>query len=123
MDLRKKICLNHCPYYKPSKDENMACLGFSVISRLITDNTKISFESVPDKPDESIARILTLDMCVSCPFFENACDFIAGDNDALPCGGFILLADLIKKEIFTINDVITESRFSPTPETTIGRAE
>ena len=43
--IREELCRNFCPYYKPSKDEELACLGFSVIERLIGKGWAISFDT------------------------------------------------------------------------------
>ena len=45
--IREGLCRNFCPYYKPSKDEELACLGFTVIERLIGKGWTIPFDT-PD---------------------------------------------------------------------------
>jgi len=43
-------------------------------------------------------------LCMACPFHEQDCDFM--ENSALPpCGGFLLLMQLLGKKKISIDDV------------------
>ena len=102
--LREGLCRNFCPYYKPSKDEELACLGFAVIERLIGKGWKIPFDT-PDKGcEERTKRVLLEVLCTACPFFENDCDFVTGSRHP-PCGGFTLLILLLEKKFIHIDDI------------------
>lgn len=105
MDLVKNICEKVCAYYKPSKDESLACRGFLVLKELLENGKKISC----DKPDgrarplteESLGKVL----CLTCPFYEGDCDFVLRKGDAMPCGGFIYLGLLIERGMISLDDI------------------
>ncbi len=105
ISLKKKLCLNFCPFYKPSKDNDLACVGFLVIERLIKKGTKISFKKIKGTLDGMTEKLLKKHLCTVCPFYENDCDFAVQKENALPCGGFILLGHLLETNIITIDDI------------------
>ncbi len=109
--LIEKVCRDFCSYYKPSKDEELACRGFTVIERLILRGMEIvpeksarHFHSVQFR-DNDIGRGLIRKVCQKCPFYEKDCDFAEEKAGALPCGGFILLAHLIESAMIGIDDI------------------
>jgi hypothetical protein len=102
--LREKLCHNFCPYYKASRDEELACLGFTVIERLIGKGWTLPF-ATPDKGfQESTKKALLEALCAACPFFERDCDFVTGAGRP-PCGGFTLLGRLLDKKEIHIDDI------------------
>jgi len=105
ISLKKKLCLNFCPYYKPSKDNDIACIGFLVIEQLIKKGRKISFKKMNKTHDGMTEKLLKKHLCTVCPFYESDCDFAAQKENALPCGGFILLGHLLETDIITIDDL------------------
>ena len=78
--IREGLCRNFCPYYKPSKDEELACLGFTVIERLIGKGWAISFDTRDKGFEERTKKVLLEVLCAACPFFENDCDFVTGSS-------------------------------------------
>ena len=104
-ELNKKLCENFCSYYKPSKDSELACMGFIVTERLVKSGKKIPFDKSEQGSDIAVGEKLILNMCASCAFYESDCDFILKEGNALPCGGFIFLERLIVKRIVTIDDI------------------
>jgi hypothetical protein len=105
MDLAKKLCENFCSYYKPSKEEELACRGFAVVRRLIEIGKQIPFEN-PDRSPSALAGGDLRDvLCPACPFYESDCDHILQEGDARPCGGFIFLGLLLDEGIICIDDV------------------
>ena len=104
-ELNKKLCENFCSYYKPSKDSELACMGFIVTERLIKSGKKIPFDKSGQVSDIAAGEKLILNMCASCAFYESDCDFILKEGKSLPCGGFILLERLMAKCIVTIDDI------------------
>jgi hypothetical protein len=104
-ELNKKLCENFCSYYKPSKDSELACMGFIVIKRLIESGREIPFDKSGQVSDIAAGEKLVQNMCASCAFYESDCDFILKEGKALPCGGFILLELLIARHIVAIDDV------------------
>ncbi len=100
-----KLCLNFCPYYKPGKDKNIACGGFSVVKRLLEKGSKLNFENHARHPDKATKKLLLQRLCPACQFYENDCDFVLNSKGALPCGGFKLLGYLLDKGIINIDDI------------------
>jgi hypothetical protein len=102
--LREKLCRNFCPYYKVSKNEELACLGFTVTETLIGKGWKIPF-AAPDKGyRERTKKVLLEVLCAACPFFESDCDFVLGASRT-SCGGFTLLGHLLERKIIHIDDI------------------
>jgi len=102
--IREELCRNFCPDYKPSKDEELACLGFTVIERLIGKGCAISFDTHDKAFEERTKKVLLEVLCAACPFFENDCDFVTGTSHS-PCGGFTLLGRLLGKKVIHIDDI------------------
>ena len=109
LQLQKDICQRFCPHFKPSKKEELACLGFLVIKRLIEKGMKIPIDQLARQADPEIQEELIATFCPACPFFQEDCDFVQRRDNALPCGGFLLLEDLIHRKIIPI-DIIREIR-------------
>jgi hypothetical protein len=102
--IREGLCRNFCPYYKPSKNEELACLGFAVIERLIGKGWSISFDVRDNGFEERTQTALLEVLCAACPFFENDCDFVTGSGYR-PCGGFTLLVRLLDEKVVHIDDI------------------
>lgn len=98
----KKLCREFCHYYKPSKNSELACMGSIVVERLLNKNLNIPFDK-PKKFDIVTEKKLEQTLCPPCPFYENDCDFV--QSGLAPCGGFILLGDLLEKNIISIDDI------------------
>ncbi|MFZ2196320.1 MAG: hypothetical protein WAV13_01205 [Thermodesulfovibrionales bacterium] len=105
MDLVKNLCENFCAYYKPSKDEDLACRGFVVVKRLIKTGKPIPFEKSSKRPGTLAEEDLKKILCPACAFYDGDCDFILRENDASPCGGFIFLSLLLDSGVICIDDV------------------
>jgi hypothetical protein len=128
--MKKSICTNFCSYYKPDKNEDLACLGFLVIEKLIGKGVNISCEKREKPLNPADSERLLRDMCIRCPFYENDCDFAlvsrtnrgrdsvsstpassaAGhlsekERIPSPCGGFTLLGYLLGENIINIDDI------------------
>ena len=125
-EIKKELCQKFCPYYKPLKKDELACMGFLVVERLLKKGEKILFDKSKKKLDAVTQEILIQNMCIACLFYENDCDFIVksphppftkgriidskegfSDNEEHPppCGGFILLGHLLEKNIISIDDI------------------
>jgi hypothetical protein len=128
--MKSSLCEKFCPYYKPAKDESLACLGFLIIERLISRGVKITSEKTDRTIDPADSERLLNDMCVRCPFFDNDCDFamVSRSNRMRetassplqkgsegqcsekgcipsPCGGFTLLGYLLGGNTINIDDI------------------
>lgn len=84
-------------------------MGFLVIERLMQRGMNILFEKPSQWSDPGNQEELMVTLCPVCPFYENDCDFAQRQEGALPCGGFLLLGELIKRRIISI-DIIKEIR-------------
>ncbi len=54
--------------------------------------------------DRTRAEALVQRMCVRCSFEPDGCDFML-DRKASPCGGFVLLAQLIENGVIALEDI------------------
>ncbi len=100
----KTLCLNFCAYYKPGKNEDLACRGHEVVERLIREGKPLDLAQSGREFDRNRAEQLLQRMCVHCCFQKDGCDFMF-DRNAAPCGGFILLAKLLESGAITIEDI------------------
>jgi hypothetical protein len=128
--MNKSICKIFCTYYKPDKDEDLACLGFLVIEKLVGQGVTFSCEKRDSILNPADSERLFRDMCIRCSFYENDCDFALvfrtnSGRDSVsstpassaarylsekeripsPCGGFILLGYLLGENIVNIDDI------------------
>lgn len=109
MQLQKSLCQQLCPHFKPAKEDTLACRGFLVIERLIQRGMDIPFEKPLQWSSPGNQEELMRTLCPVCPFYEDDCDFAQRQEGALPCGGFLLLGELINRKIISI-DIIKEIR-------------
>lgn len=105
MKIISEVCLSFCPYYKPEKDDNLACGGFLAIERLYERGKDVAFNGAQGIPDEATRKKLLQALCPACPYYEEDCDFVFKKEGALPCGGFKLLGLLLEKGIISVNDI------------------
>ncbi len=105
MSLSKQLCQRICPYYKPSKDETLACRGFVEMQMLLAKRRKICFDDRNRPVSPETAQALMDKMCPVCEFYEEGCDFIVDFRNASPCGGFLLVGQLIDDGTITVDDI------------------
>ena len=92
-----------CSYYKPGKNEELACRGYLVLERLALQGVPMR-GAKGEHRDRTGEELLVRTLCMPCPFHEHDCDFM--ENSALPpCGGFLLLAQLLAAKDISIEDV------------------
>ncbi|MBM4136417.1 MAG: hypothetical protein FJ241_06245 [Nitrospira sp.] len=82
--LQKRLCQNFCPYYKPSKNEELACRGFLVVERLIKNGKELHFESSHKRLNELTEGKLLQHMCPACTFYKHDCDFVKNKQQSNP---------------------------------------
>jgi hypothetical protein len=114
LELSRKVCAENCFFYKPGKDERLACKGFAVLEKLLEKE-----QTVPDcegnihLTDETV-RILFQTICARCLFFAEDCDFAAAGRDVgpagqgsglNPCGGFLFLGYCLERDFMNIQAV------------------
>ncbi|HUJ19703.1 MAG TPA: hypothetical protein VL197_17075 [Nitrospirota bacterium] len=100
----KTLCLNFCAYYKPGRNEELACRGYRVIERLTKQGRRIPLERKEQERDAMTDDAVIRRLCVACDFRKDGCDF-AMDRKAQPCGGFLLLGQLLRAGIITPDDM------------------
>ncbi|MEK6745050.1 MAG: hypothetical protein AABZ15_15655 [Nitrospirota bacterium] len=101
------LCHNFCQYYKPGKNEELACQGYVVVHRLIEKGRHVS----QDKPRRTAALdARTIEglkgrVCAACSFRAADCDFILSGGTASPCGGYVLLFHLLGSGDLTLEEL------------------
>ncbi|MGB9715710.1 MAG: hypothetical protein ACPL1G_04800 [Thermodesulfovibrionales bacterium] len=105
-DLKRRLCLKFCPYYKPDKNQELACMGYYVVEDLFKKGNRIIFRKMRRNAREEIKEKLKKEMCIYCPFYESDCDFIQQEGYFSPCGGFILLGILLESNLISFDDII-----------------
>jgi hypothetical protein len=102
--LTQKVCLQYCSYYKPGKDEALACRGYSVVERFLREGKILALDGHGRERKPGTAELMIKAMCTACDFFEQDCDFMQ-DRSAPPCGGFVLLEHLLRTGMITIEEL------------------
>lgn len=111
MRLVQLICRNCCSFYKPSKDEELACRGFLIAEQMVEARKELLFacngltgKAMEHRTDPD-GKSLIENMCPVCSFFEKDCDFSEKKKDSPPCGGFIFIQLLMKAGLLGIDDI------------------
>ena len=102
--LEQTLCLRLCSYYKPGKNEELACKGYMVVERLLREGKSLVFEGNSGESSPVLADKIVKTLCIACDFHEQDCDFMQ-DRAARPCGGFVLLEQLLGSGVITIEDI------------------
>jgi hypothetical protein len=103
--LQERLCRKFCRYYKSSKDEKLACMGYLVIESFSNIGREMVFPVTAEKPRISVEKLLVGHMCTRCPFYEEDCDFVRGVQNASPCGGFIVLCHMCQTHNVSVDDI------------------
>ena len=121
--LSRGLCKAYCQFYKPSQEEDLACMGFIVVERLFERGLPVLSHALPEPAAETAeigmpwaeTTVMLMDqICRVCPFSESDCDFIdchrssavkVQQSGAIPCGGFLFLGRLIDKKVIDIKDI------------------
>jgi hypothetical protein len=102
--LEQTLCLKFCSYYKPGKNEDLACKGYGVVERLLREGKISVIENNSDEYIPDLADRIIKTLCIACDFHEQDCDFMQ-NRAARPCGGFVLLAKLLGSGVIAIQDI------------------
>ncbi len=113
------VCRPHCRFYRPDEKEELSCQGYNFLrerlpealavevareqSGMVAPGPRMSEalkeldSSRPPDHLEHDPRIEAV-ICAQCEFRAEDCDFMGGEDmpDAVPCGGYVLLARLIE---------------------------
>lgn len=98
----KTICLHYCSYYKPGKNEELACGAYLVAERLLREGLQHNFRKPPRpyEPFEMLSGAVVQEVCAACDFRSDGCDFIL-DGKSPPCGGFLFLVQVLAEGLIT----------------------
>ena len=102
--LVRTLCLKYCTFFKPDKNEELACRGYHVVERLMRAGRTITLEKTGVSADRKVMDQLVKTLCAVCPFHEHDCDFFQ-DRGLQPCGGFMLLSQLLGSGQITIDEI------------------
>jgi hypothetical protein len=102
--LIQNLCLPYCAYYKPGKNEELLCRGAELVDRLMQAGRSVEPEKAGAKPGEETIALIVGTMCIGCAFHDHDCDFME-DRQARPCGGFVLLSELVTSGQITIDEL------------------
>jgi hypothetical protein len=103
--LVKTLCLPYCHYYKPGRNEELLCRGAVVVQRLVESGRSLTiYENPHSGIDCEYGEVVRQLVCGACEFRERDCDF-ARDRTACPCGGFVLLLELLKAGVIASGDL------------------
>ncbi len=102
--LEQALCLKFCSYYKPGKNEALACRGYLIVERLMEEGKSLVFEDRSGDVNQARTDSLVNVLCLACDFHEQDCDFMQ-DRAARPCGGFVFLEKLLGSGVITIDDI------------------
>lgn len=113
-ELLELLCARYCVFYKPGKDEELACKGFYILEKLLEEQKEVPAKAkkieLSMKTEDDLFRVI----CRCCPFFGQDCDFAAwkrgeSGNEARaavnPCGGFLCLGYCIDCGTIDIQDI------------------
>jgi hypothetical protein len=109
--LGQTLCLKFCAYYKPGKNEELECRGYGVVNQLLQSGKAGILDIFGKEPDLSTAETIIQKVCVNCDFYANDCDFMQ-DRSAPPCGGMVLLTQLLKRNRISLEDLVKANRKS-----------
>jgi hypothetical protein len=102
--LEQSVCSQYCTYYKPDKDEALACRGYAVVEKFLREGKSLVLDGHRRDFEPDTAELIVKALCTSCDFFEHDCDFMQ-NRAARPCGGLVLLTQLLKAGMITIDDI------------------
>jgi hypothetical protein len=102
--LGQTICLKFCAYYKPGKNEELECRGYTVVEQLIQSGMAGVFDAFEKEADPSATELIVQKICMNCDFHERDCDFMQ-DRATPPCGGLVLLTQLLKRNRISLEDI------------------
>ena len=102
--LERTLCLQYCTYYKPDKNEALECRGYAVVERCLREGKNLVLDGQRREFAPAAAERIVNKMCTACDFYEHDCDFMQ-NRAARPCGGFVLLSQLLESGGITIEDI------------------
>ncbi len=108
------VCRPFCSFFREGVKEELICNGARLVEMLVQKGILSSGQLSEFEPPMAVSarddRLMAETVCAPCPFLADGCDFRAKEPppDAVPCGGYILLALLAAKGIISM-EVLRES--------------
>ena len=102
--LKHAVCLQFCSYYKPGGNEELSCGGYERIDRFLQECRQVIVAPSGSRCTAAQADGIVVAVCSPCSFRVDGCDFIL-DRKAPPCGGFLLLSQLIADGTLQIEEL------------------
>lgn len=103
IDPNRAICASYCKYYKPDKTDDDRCAGYDMVM-IVMRARQIRCEAIPTRLrglgeiGHIVIDTIRENVCGRCPYSADDCDFMASAGLLEPCGGFLLLADMLSSE-------------------------
>jgi hypothetical protein len=114
--LERLVCAAHCRYYRPWATPEPDCGSLAWVSELVgrrgealdaIERLRESRALLPLAQD----RILLQRICVRCLHYPYNCAYRRPDGspDAVPCGGLVVLDQLLERRVITAGDLYADS--------------
>jgi len=103
------LCLKYCSYYKPGKKEELACRCSLIVEQFMQSGKASFAASFKKDHDRSTAETVIQEICMKCDFHEKDCDFML-DRAAPPCGGMVVLTQLLQSARISLSDLIMANK-------------
>jgi len=107
-DVADFVCRPFCSFYREGVKEELICNGARIVEILVRRGFLSSehLSEVEQDPSLSAGENILMEeiVCQPCPFLVDGCDFRSPSPpaDAVPCGGYILLALLVTRGAFSM---------------------
>lgn len=107
-DIEEYVCRPYCSFYREGEKEELICNGARFLEMLMNKwyLSPEELTGVEEGSSLSPSEYAELEeiVCRTCPFLVDGCDFRSDPPpaDAEPCGGFILLALLVGKDLVSM---------------------
>jgi hypothetical protein len=110
-EIKDYICRPFCSFYREGAKEELICGGAQEVGNLM-ERGVLRVDELPGEKKYFASSALRdggleTTICRNCAFREEDCDFQAEKSppDAEPCGGYILLFQLIENGVISIDEL------------------
>lgn len=110
IDSNRAICAFYCKYYKPDKIDDDRCAGYDMVMTVMRAG-QMRREAIPARLrglgeiGHIVIDTIRESVCGRCPYSADDCDFMASAGSLEPCGGFLLLAEMLSSEKIKPEDI------------------
>ena len=111
--LERLVCAEHCRYYKPWATPEPDCGSMQWLLKLVVERTEL-FDAVERLRGRRLPLPLAKDrtllrrVCTHCEHYPDNCAYRRPDRspDAKPCGGLLVLDELLGNGLITAEDLV-----------------